>query len=83
MYKEMRGKILLFIFIKGKSGSEKSSLLNILELVNTYTSGRYLYKNKDIFYMNENEKAILRNKEIGFVFQNFNILNHFTTYQNI
>lgn len=72
-----------FIVVTGRSGSGKSTLLNILGLIDDYNEGQYLFMGNDISYMRDNKKAIFRNKEVGFIFQQFNLINDFTVYQNV
>lgn len=63
-----------FISITGRSGSGKSTLMNIIGLLDIPTSGEYLFNGMDVKKMSENDLAYTRNKEIGFVFQSFNLL---------
>src|SRR5947209_5926022 len=63
-----------FIAISGPSGSGKSTLLHILGLLDTATSGIYILGKKDVTKLTEDEQAFMRNREIGFVFQSFNLL---------
>ena len=61
-----------FISIMGPSGSGKSTLLHILGLLDTPTKGKVIFLGKDVSEMREDERAEIRNKKIGFVFQSFN-----------
>ena len=60
-----------YVALMGPSGSGKSTLMNILGCLDTPTSGTYILNNKDVSQMHDDELAEIRNKEIGFVFQNF------------
>lgn len=72
-----------FISIVGKSGSGKSTLMHILGLLDSPTSGKIYLKGNDVSEMSENKMAKLRNMEIGFVFQTFNLLARATVLENI
>ena len=72
-----------FIAIMGPSGSGKSTLMNILACLDRFDSGRYKLNGKDITFMNDNQLAKIRNKEIGFVFQNFNLLPKLNLLENV
>lgn len=72
-----------FISIIGKSGSGKSTLMNILGGLDVQTSGIFLLKGKAFFEMSEDQKASFRNKELGFVFQKFNLLRNLTALDNV
>ena len=72
-----------FIAITGPSGSGKSTLLNILGLLDTPTSGKYILNGNDITKLTEDELSDIRNKEIGFVFQQFNLLKRITVLENV
>jgi len=72
-----------FVSIMGPSGSGKSTLMHILGLLDKATNGKYIFKNKDITLLNDNQLAELRNKEIGFVFQAFNLLSRSTVLDNV
>ncbi len=69
--------------IMGKSGSGKSTLLNIIGTIDDYASGSYLYKGRDISKMSDKDKAALRSSEIGFVNQEFLLLNQKTAIENV
>jgi len=72
-----------YISIMGASGSGKSTLMNLIGCLDTPTSGNYLLNGLDVSVMNDDELATIRNREIGFVFQTFNLLARSTAAQNI
>ncbi len=72
-----------FVTIMGTSGSGKSTLLNILGCLDMPTSGEFSLDNISVRGMSNNERAILRNKKIGFVFQNYNLLARTTALANV
>ena len=72
-----------YISIIGKSGAGKSTLLNVISTLEKKYSGNVFYENKDIRDYNDVEISKLRNKKIGFIFQNFNLLEDFTVIENI
>ncbi len=72
-----------YVAIMGASGSGKSTLMNILGCLDTPTSGEYILNNKKVSNLTDNELAEIRNKEIGFVFQSFNLLPRSTTLENV
>ncbi len=72
-----------FVAITGKSGSGKSTLMHILGLLDTSTSGKVILKGSNITTYTEKQLAKVRNKEIGFVFQFFNLLPRATSYENV
>jgi putative ABC transport system ATP-binding protein len=72
-----------FMSITGKSGSGKSTLMHMLGLLDTPTSGELILNGKNIKGMNEKELAQIRNSEIGFVFQTFNLLQRTTVLENV
>lgn len=72
-----------FVALMGPSGSGKSTLMNILGCLDTLTDGRYVLNGKDVSKMNDNELAEIRNQEIGFVFQQFNLLPRLTALENV
>lgn len=71
------------IAIMGPSGSGKSTLLNILGLLDRPTSGTYFLEDKDTDLLTDKERAFTRNKNIGFVFQNFNLINELSALENV
>lgn len=72
-----------FVTIMGTSGSGKSTLLNSLGCLDTPTSGEYYLDGVEVRTMGKNERAILRNRKIGFVFQNYNLLPKTTSVENV
>ena len=72
-----------FISIMGPSGSGKSTLLNIIGCLDTPTAGSYLLEEKNVAGLDFDQLSTVRNRKIGFVFQNFNLLPYATTYENI
>ena len=72
-----------YVAFMGPSGSGKSTLMNIIGCLDSPTSGTYILNNKDVSGMSENELAEVRNKEIGFVFQTFNLLPRQSSLENV
>lgn len=72
-----------YVAIMGQSGSGKTTLMNILGCLDTPTAGAYLLNDKDVSKMTDNSLAEVRNKEIGFVFQTFNLLPRMTALENV
>lgn len=72
-----------YVAIMGPSGSGKSTLMNILGCLDTPTTGDYYFTEANVSEMNDNELARIRNKEIGFVFQTFNLLPRLTSLKNV
>jgi len=72
-----------FVSIMGSSGSGKSTLMNIIGCLDVASSGNYYFRNNNISDFNSNNLAELRNKEIGFIFQNFNLLPRLNALENV
>ncbi|MEY4335079.1 MAG: hypothetical protein RLZZ196_3829 [Bacteroidota bacterium] len=72
-----------YVSLMGPSGSGKSTLMNILGCLDTLTSGRYRLNQKDVSSMQDDELAKVRNEEIGFVFQQFNLLPRLNAWENV
>jgi putative ABC transport system ATP-binding protein len=72
-----------YMAIMGPSGSGKSTLMNMLGCLDTPTSGHYHFNGKDVSSMSDDELASIRNREIGFVFQTFNLLPRSTSLHNV
>lgn len=72
-----------YVALMGPSGSGKSTLMNILGALDTPTSGKYILNGHDVSRMEDNALADVRNKEIGFVFQQFNLLPRLTALENV
>jgi putative ABC transport system ATP-binding protein len=72
-----------YVALMGPSGSGKSTLMNILGCLDTPTEGSYVLNGKDVSHMQDDELAAVRNAEIGFVFQQFNLLPRLTAWENV
>ncbi|MCC8146932.1 MAG: ABC transporter ATP-binding protein [Bacteroidales bacterium] len=72
-----------YVAIMGPSGSGKSTLMNILGCLDTPSSGHYYFNKVDVSTLNDDQLSAMRNKEIGFIFQNFNLLPRLNSLQNI
>jgi putative ABC transport system ATP-binding protein len=72
-----------YVALMGPSGSGKSTLMNILGCLDTPSKGEYILNNTDVSRLHDNQLAEIRNKEIGFVFQTFNLLARYTALENV
>ncbi|WP_026494989.1 ABC transporter ATP-binding protein [Butyrivibrio sp. WCD3002] len=72
-----------FVAIIGQSGSGKSTLMNMLGCLDTPTSGKYLLHGMDVSHMTDDEQSDVRNREIGFIFQGFNLIPSLTALENV
>lgn len=72
-----------FVAIIGQSGSGKSTLMNMLGCLDVPTSGIYMLHDKDVSHMSDDELSDIRNKEIGFIFQGFNLIANLTAIENV
>lgn len=72
-----------FVMIMGKSGSGKTTLLNCLGFLDKFDDGNYLFNDDNVTDLNENQKSSFRNENIGFIFQQFNLIETLNVYQNV
>ncbi len=72
-----------FVAIVGQSGSGKSTCMNIIGCLDVPTSGQYFLDGKDVSQMNDDEQAEIRNKKLGFIFQQYNLITKLTVLQNV
>lgn len=72
-----------FVALMGASGSGKSTMMNVLGCLDTPTAGKYYLNNNDVSQRTDNELAEIRNREIGFIFQTFNLLQRSTALENV
>ncbi len=72
-----------YVALMGPSGSGKSTLMNVLGCLDTPTDGYYSLNGNDVSKMEDNDLAMIRNKEIGFVFQTFNLMPRYTALENV
>lgn len=72
-----------FVMIMGKSGSGKTTLLNILAFLDKFDDGSYYFNYENVSNLNENQRSVFRNKYIGFIFQQFNLIETLSIYQNV
>jgi putative ABC transport system ATP-binding protein len=72
-----------FVMIMGKSGSGKTTLLNVLGFLDRFDDGDYIFSGENVTNLNENQRSTFRNKNIGFVFQQFNLIETLNVFQNV
>ena len=72
-----------FVMIMGKSGSGKTTLLNVLAFLDKFDTGSYFFNYENVSNLNENQRSTFRNKYIGFIFQQFNLIETLNIYQNV
>ena len=72
-----------YVAIEGPSGCGKSTLLSILGLLDTPTAGKYVLNGRPVEKLNLSERAAIRNREIGFIFQSFNLIGDLSIYENV
>lgn len=72
-----------YVSISGPSGCGKSSLLSLLGLLDSPTSGQYLIEGEDVSALSINERALIRNQKIGFIFQAFNLIDELSVFDNV
>ena len=72
-----------FVAITGSSGSGKSTLLNVLSCLDTFDEGDYNFKGENINYFTEADRAVFRNENVAFIFQDYYLIDSYTVYQNI
>nr|WP_202803533.1 MULTISPECIES: ABC transporter ATP-binding protein [Clostridium] len=72
-----------FLMIMGKSGSGKTTLLNLLGFLDSFEEGNYIFNGEDVTHLNENQRSELRNNYMGFIFQQFHLIESLTIGQNV
>ena len=72
-----------FVAILGPSGSGKTTLLNVLAFLDKFDTGSYFFNYENVSNLNENQRSVFRNKYIGFIFQQFNLIETLSIYQNV
>jgi len=72
-----------FISVMGPSGCGKSTLLNIIGLLDSAETGSYIFGDKEIVSLNEKQRGLIRKENIGFIFQNFNLIDELTVFENV
>ena len=72
-----------FTAIIGPSGSGKSTLMNMIGCLDTPSSGQYLLDGEDVSHLNDDQQALIRNKKLGFIFQNYNLLAKLSVLENV
>src|SRR2546430_7241190 len=72
-----------YVAMSGPSGCGKSTLLSIIGLLDTPTAGKYMLNNKPVENLDFSDRSRIRNQEIGFIFQSFNLIGDLTVYENV
>jgi len=72
-----------FVAIMGESGCGKSTFLNTVGLLDSVSSGQLIFNDTDVSQFSESQRAVLRKKEIGFIFQSFNLIDELTVFENV
>ncbi len=72
-----------YVAISGPSGGGKSSILSVMGMLDQCTGGRYLYKGQDVSHMSRSDQSKIRNTEMGFVFQSFNLIDSISVFDNV
>lgn len=72
-----------FLVIMGKSGCGKTTLMNIIGLMDNFTSGNYIFNERDVSKLSNNDKAKIRNGKIGFIFQSYNLIYTMSALENV
>jgi len=72
-----------FVAVMGPSGCGKSTLLNVVGMIDQPNSGEYLFGDKDVARMSESQLVAMRRKNLGFIFQSFNLIDELTVYENV
>lgn len=72
-----------YVSVEGPSGCGKSTLLSIIGLLDTTSAGQYMFRGRDVGGLSVAERARVRNQQVGFIFQNFNLIGDMTVYENV